>query len=171
MDFSICVGRSSRVTFLSPPYDAQRTQDAGRKFWQRLRSVITGNEFSENMIAKALYVIEVDNQVMAMMATRVDDLMWAVYPDYAHHVDAVLKEFVVNTDRIQEWGTLIWRQGSKTISRLLSLGILFPCNRADRANSLSQFGTWPRRTSHRKRSRAIAQRSGFARLGSPAEPT
>ena len=39
------------------------TQDAGRKFWQRFRSVILGNRFRENKIAKALYVIEEQNDV------------------------------------------------------------------------------------------------------------
>ena len=33
------------------------TQDAGRKFWQRFRDVITQNKFRENRIAKALYII------------------------------------------------------------------------------------------------------------------
>ena len=34
------------------------TQDAGRKFWKKFRSVITKKQFQENKIAKTLYVIE-----------------------------------------------------------------------------------------------------------------
>ena len=34
------------------------TCDAGRKFWQKFRAVITGSGFREHKIAKALYVLE-----------------------------------------------------------------------------------------------------------------
>ena len=75
------------------------TQDASRKFWLRFRRVILENKFRENAIAKAMYVIEVDHEIKAIMITHVDDLCWAVVPEYQHHVDNILKEFVVNSDK------------------------------------------------------------------------
>ena len=71
------------------------TQDAGRKFWKRFREVIVENEFRENKIAKALYVIEVDHEVKGMLLTHVDDLCWAVYPEYEKHMTNILEAFDV----------------------------------------------------------------------------
>ena len=44
--------------------------------------MITKNGFRENKIAKALYVIEVDGEIMAMLITHVDDLCWAAKPRF-----------------------------------------------------------------------------------------
>ena len=78
------------------------TEDAGRKFWTRLRSVIVSNEYREGKIAKAMYVIEVDHDVKAMLITHVDDLIWATKPGYAMHIRAILKEFEVNEDKMKK---------------------------------------------------------------------
>ena len=78
------------------------TADAGRKFWQKFRRVITENNFRENKVAKALYVIEVDGVIKGMMVTHVDDLCWAIEPEYQHCIDAILTEFVVNDAKIEE---------------------------------------------------------------------
>ena len=76
--------------------------DAGRKFWKRFRKVIKGNQSRENQIAKAMYVIEENNEVKAMLITHVDDLCWAIMPGYEQHIDKILEEFVVNDAKIQE---------------------------------------------------------------------
>ena len=75
------------------------TEDAGRKFWIRLRTVIVSNEFRENRIASAMYVIEVDNNVKAILITHVDDLIWAAKPEVAHCVESILSEFAVNANK------------------------------------------------------------------------
>ena len=69
------------------------TQDVGRKFWQRLKKVITDNQFRECKIAKALYVIESDGDIKAMPITHIDDLCWATktrirgkYQQYSRNV-------------------------------------------------------------------------------------
>ena len=72
------------------------TQDAGRKCWTRFRKVIISNMFRENKVAKAMYVIEEDHDVKAMLITHVDDLCWAIKPGYEQHIESILKEFVVN---------------------------------------------------------------------------
>ena len=71
------------------------TQDAGRKFWQRFKKVITDNQFRECKIAKALYVVEVDGEIKAMLITHVDDLCWAVKPEFEENMDEILETFVV----------------------------------------------------------------------------
>jgi hypothetical protein len=62
------------------------TADAGRKFWHTFRKVIVDNSFRENRIAKALYVIEVNHEVKGILLTHVDDLLWAIHPEYEHHM-------------------------------------------------------------------------------------
>ena len=76
--------------------------DAGRKFWKCFRKVITDNQFRENQIAKATYVIEENNEVKAILITHVGDLCWAIMPGYEQHIDKILEEFVVNDAKIQE---------------------------------------------------------------------
>ena len=46
------------------------TSDAGRKFWQKFRTVITGAGFRENNIAKALYVLEKDGDIKGILINR-----------------------------------------------------------------------------------------------------
>ena len=75
------------------------TEDAGRKFWTRLRRKICDNTFRENKIAKAMYVIEVDHDVKAILLTHVDDLIWAAKPEFFKHVEAILREFAINEDK------------------------------------------------------------------------
>jgi len=71
------------------------TQDAGRKFWKRFREVIVQNKFRENQIAKALYVIEVNHEIKGMLLTHVDDLCWAVFPEYETYMKKILDTFDV----------------------------------------------------------------------------
>ena len=71
------------------------TQDAGRKFWKKFSSVIKDSGFRENKIAKAMYVIEVDGKVKGIMITHVDDLCWAIDPEYEDRIQRVLESFSV----------------------------------------------------------------------------
>ena len=77
------------------------TTDAGRKFWKRFRGVIIGNGFRENKIAKALYILEENQEIKAILLTHVDDLCWAVRPGSEEPIYKILKEFVVNKDKIK----------------------------------------------------------------------
>ena len=77
------------------------TKDAGRKFWKRFREVIVENKFRENKIAKALYVLEENNEVKALLVTHVDDLCWACKPEYEHHMNKILEAFVVNEKKVE----------------------------------------------------------------------
>eukprot|EP00973_Karenia_brevis_P073060 10146291-Karenia_brevis.AAC.1 len=57
--------------------------------------------FRENKIAKALYYIVVDHQVMGMLITHVDYLCWAVKPGYEIYMDQILEALIVNKDKIK----------------------------------------------------------------------
>ena len=58
------------------------TADAGRKFWQRFRSVILANRFRENKIAKALYMLEEDNDVKAELLPLFIHSVLSLQPDF-----------------------------------------------------------------------------------------
>ena len=67
------------------------TADAGRKFWKRFDNVITENKFRENKIARALYVLEVDNKFKGLLITHVDDLCWCIMPEYEENINNILR--------------------------------------------------------------------------------
>ena len=70
------------------------TSDAGRKFWQKFRTVITESGFRENKIAQALYILEEDGDIKGMLITHVDDLCWAVKPGYEKLIQEILDKVV-----------------------------------------------------------------------------
>ena len=59
-------------------------RDAGRGFWKQIRGVIKEAGFKPNHIMKALYSVEEDGEIKAMLVTHVDDIAWAVKPGYEH---------------------------------------------------------------------------------------
>jgi len=71
------------------------TKDAGRGFWRQLREDILATGLRENAIMKALYHMQVDGQVVFMLATHVDDMLWASAPGYEHIADRLLEKFSI----------------------------------------------------------------------------
>ena len=100
------------------------TDDAGRKFWTRLRRIITSNKFRELKLAGALYVIEVNGKVEALLVTHVDDLLWAVTPEYAKHVEVILREFEINESKRKKND---FRFCGKQVTRLTNGDIFVSC--------------------------------------------
>jgi hypothetical protein len=98
------------------------TQDAGRKFWKKFSFVIKDSGFRENKIAKAMYVIEVDQKVMGIMVTHVDDLCWAISPEYEDRIQRVLDSFSVR--KIEEGE---FRFCGKEIKQLPDFSIVVTC--------------------------------------------
>ena len=64
------------------------------------------------------------------MVTHVDDLIWAIFPTQQHHIDAVLKAFVVNVDKIQERE---FRFCGKEVKQYDNFSLLVSCHRATEA--------------------------------------
>ena len=59
------------------------TSDAGRGFWRNLRIVLTGAGWKESKILKACYYITDDQgKLQGILASHVDDLIWAVTKPY-----------------------------------------------------------------------------------------
>ena len=98
------------------------TTDAGRKFWKRFKHVIESNDFRENKIAKALYVIEVNGEIKAMMITHVDDLCYAVVPEFQDRIDNILESFAVR--KVEEGE---FRFCGKEIKQLDDFSIVVTC--------------------------------------------
>ena len=73
------------------------TQDAGRKFWRKLRRVILGAGWRENKIARALwlYILEDGGGIQGIAFTHAGDLCWVVKPGYEGPIQKVLDAFVI----------------------------------------------------------------------------
>jgi hypothetical protein len=71
------------------------TKDAGRGFWRQLREDILATGLRENAIMKALYHMQVDGKIVFMLATHVDDMLWASAPGYEHIAERLLNRFSI----------------------------------------------------------------------------
>ena len=56
------------------------TCDAGRGFWKKLRHDILSTGLKENAVLRALYIYQEDGEPKSMLATHVDDTLWATKP-------------------------------------------------------------------------------------------
>jgi hypothetical protein len=70
------------------------TRDAGRGFWKTLRDALVGSGLQENRTLPALYSYSKDGEVLAMLATHVDDLLWAAKPEAEHVIAEARKAFI-----------------------------------------------------------------------------
>ena len=110
-----------------------------------------------------MYVIEVDGVVHAMLITHVDDLIWAVQPEYAHHMKAILKEFAVNEEKTKKND---FRFCGKEIKRLPSGNILVTCKDATECIGPIKYSAEGRRMSDLASQAEVAQmRSVIGSLG------
>ena len=66
------------------------TCDAGRGFWKKLRHDILGTGLKENAVLRALYMYQEGGEPKAMLATHVDDMLWAMKPGDEDRVQQLL---------------------------------------------------------------------------------
>ena len=71
------------------------TKDAGRGLWRRVYRVCVGAGLQENFALPALYHHAADGRTRVMLATHVDDVIWACAPGYEHIVEAITKELLL----------------------------------------------------------------------------
>ncbi len=57
------------------------TRDAGRGLWKRIRVVLVAEGMVENFMFAALYTYSMNGVILLMMATHVDDCIWAMEPE------------------------------------------------------------------------------------------
>ncbi len=69
------------------------TKDAGRGLWKKIRRVMSELGLKENFVYTALYTYAKDGRVQLMIATHVDDLLWACTPE-AEHIITQLKSIL-----------------------------------------------------------------------------
>ena len=69
--------------------------DAGRRFYKQFRDKAIEAGLVENQIMKSLYSFSIDGEIQVIMATHVDDLLYAARPDYEHIIESLLKQFEI----------------------------------------------------------------------------
>ena len=72
------------------------TCDAGRGFWKKLRHDILSTGLKENAVNRALYIYQDDGEPKSMLATHVDDMLWATKSGYEDRVQ-LLHRYTVKT--------------------------------------------------------------------------
>ena len=73
------------------------TCDAGRGFWKKLRHDILGTGLKENAFLRALYIYQEGGELKAMLATHVDDMLWATKPGYEDRIQQLLDRYTLKT--------------------------------------------------------------------------
>ena len=73
------------------------TCDAGRGFWKKLRHDILSTGLKENAVIRALYIYQEDGEPKSMLATHVDDKLWATKPGYEDRVQQLLDRDTIKT--------------------------------------------------------------------------
>ena len=68
------------------------TRDAGRGLWRRIRNVLMTVGFTENLVMPALYSYSKDSIVLVLLASHVDDILWAADPLAEHAIEAIQVE-------------------------------------------------------------------------------
>ena len=83
------------------------TGDAGRRFYKAFREKVIGAGMVENQIMKSLYSYSVDGDIKVIMATHVDDLLYAAKDGYSDIIDNLLAQFEIKetkwTKRYSLW--------------------------------------------------------------------
>ena len=71
------------------------TQDAGRGFWEKFRRTLIAGRVRENRVLSAVYTLTVDDQLRGIVATHVDDLLYAFDGPVGHGVIDHIKQHLI----------------------------------------------------------------------------
>ena len=70
------------------------TRDAGRGLWKKIRARFKSHGLRENRIRPALFSFSNnENDIVCILGTHVDDILWAANEESQNTIDAVLKAF------------------------------------------------------------------------------
>ena len=75
------------------------TCDVGRGFWKKLRHDTLSTGLKENAVIRALYIYQEDGEPKSMLATDVDDMLWATKSGYEDRVQQVLAQYTITRTR------------------------------------------------------------------------
>ena len=70
------------------------TQDAGRGFCKKFSKILLGAQLRENYILKAAYVLERNGELLGILATHVDDMIYAFDGAEGDAIIAYIKKYV-----------------------------------------------------------------------------
>ena len=87
----------SADTMFVPRVPIYGTCDADRGFWKKLRHDILSTGLKENAVIRALYVYQEDGEAKSMLATHVDDMLWATKSGYEDRVQQLLDRYTIKT--------------------------------------------------------------------------
>ena len=71
------------------------TQEAGRGFWKKFRRTLIAGVVRENRVLPAVYTLTVDGQLRGIVATHVDDLLYAFDGPVGHGVIDHIKQYLI----------------------------------------------------------------------------
>ena len=80
------------------------TQDAGRGFWKKFRRTLIAGGVRENRVLPAVYTLTVDGQLRGIVATHVDDLLYAFVGPVGHGVIDHIKQQLILSKQDAENG-------------------------------------------------------------------
>ena len=66
-------------------------------FWKKLRHDILSTGLKEKAVLRALYINQEDREPKSMLATHVDDMLWATKPGYEDRVQQLLDRYTIQT--------------------------------------------------------------------------
>ena len=89
------------------------TKDAGRGLWRRVVRICTQEAgLKENFVFPAFYTHAVDGRIVLMLATHVDDFLWANEPEYDYLMDTIKRHLLLG--KKEEISFRFTRQGVRT---------------------------------------------------------
>ena len=94
------IQESDRLLAFVPIYG---TKDAGRGLWRRVRRVMLEQGFHENLVMNALYSYTRNGKLEALVATHVDDLIWAASGEAEKALSGMKSELSFGTEEDTEF--------------------------------------------------------------------
>ena len=80
------------------------TKDAGRGLWRRVVRVCTEDaKLTENFVFSALCHMAVDGRTVLMLGAHVDDLMYAVRPEYRYAIDIITEKLLLGKHEVGQF--------------------------------------------------------------------
>ena len=71
------------------------TGDAGRRFYKAFRAAAISAGLVENEVMKSLYAFSLDGDIKVIVGTHVDDLLYAMKPEYEYIMTNLLEMFEI----------------------------------------------------------------------------
>ena len=93
------------------------TKDAGRGLWRRVYRVCVTAGLVENFCFPALYHYAEDSKTKIMLATHVDDIIWAVAPGYEHIVTKITSELLLGNSNAATFTSAVGISGRTKVRK------------------------------------------------------